>query len=63
MPWFVTGARLHGREDVDQTRVSTTLLDYRLDTVVLSEGVDLTDKFNLQSVFLGYPFGMLWVVS
>ncbi|MCL4442262.1 MAG: hypothetical protein M1609_17225, partial [Firmicutes bacterium] len=27
MPWFVTGARLHGLEDVDQTRVSTTLLD------------------------------------
>jgi hypothetical protein len=44
---------------VDQTRVITTLLNDRLDTVVLSEGVDLTYKFNLQSVFLGYPFGML----
>ena len=59
MPWFVTGARLHGLEDVDQTRVSTTLLDDRLDTVVLSEGVALTYKFNLQSVFFGYPFGTL----
>jgi len=44
---------------VDQTRVSTTLLDDRLDTVVISESVDLTYEFNLQSVILGYPFGML----
>ncbi len=42
-----------------QARVSTTFPDNRLDTVVLSEGINLTYKFDLQSIFRGYLFGML----
>lgn len=56
MPGFKRRTRLHGREDMDQSRMIPALGDDLLDPFFLTE-ILLPDKLDLQSILLGQLLG------
>ena len=59
VPRLIRRARLHGREDVDQTRMVTALGEDLLDPRLLAECLELADELDLQARLSGEPLGVL----
>ena len=58
MPWFVGLTRFHGREDMDKPWMSAPSAEDVTNAVFFSE-IFLSDKLNLQTVFLGDLLGIV----
>ena len=59
MPGGEGWAGLHGRENVDQARLITPLLEDGANAVFLAEGPDRANELDLQAVLPGDPFRVL----
>ena len=59
VPGPIRRARLHGREDVDQTRVVSAFGEDLFDPRLLAERLELADELDLQPRLGGEPLGVL----
>ena len=59
MPGGEGGTWLHGREDVDEAGLITSLLEDSPNAIFLAEGMDRPDELDLQAVLPGDPFSVL----
>jgi len=58
MPWLIGLTGLHGGKDVHQSGLGAAPFEDLADAVFLSE-ILLADEFDLQTVFFGYPLGVI----
>lgn len=58
MPWLVHRTRLHGRKDVNQSRIANARRENLLNAIFLAEGLHALDVLDLHPSLGHQPFGV-----